>query len=938
MTYIKYDGVIAAQTAAPVSDLFGTEGPEFLIGTSAANSLWVGVGDTATGGAGDDTYWLQALKGQFTVTETAGGGVDKIAGWQSIYLADYANFENVYVGGDATYGAGNAGDNVIEGGPGAQQLYGGKGLDVLLGGAGKDTFIVYKGEGNDVVQDFNAAEDVVRLKAGFSTFAQVQAQLTQVGADVKLDMGGGDALLFRGASLSQFTAKNFQLELDTGSLGAKTFGDEFTGQLSLWDAQSNPTGTWRPDFGYQGEQGAGSYSLISNNEKQIYTSPYFRGHNGDFAESPFVSNADGTLSIWAKPSANSEIFGYGYTSGFISTKESHAQTYGYFEMKADIPSAAGAWPAFWLIPADGSWPPELDVMEVLTSDPHGTWTTGHSGVNGHSANGMLSFTPETTDGFHTYGALWTATDIVWYIDGVEVFRQATPSDMHKPMFMIANLALGGWGGTINNGHLPAEMKIDYIRAYALGDGSTTNPPPTGDTGGPLNPPPAPPPPPPPPTGSGVVLTATVNGDTLAGGAGADTINGSQGADKLSGGAGADTFAYKAMPWSAGKITDFQVGVDKLDISALYAGGYNGADPVADGYVRFESDGAGGTKVMVDIDAAGAANPWAFHVVTLAGVSPTGLTAAQVFGGQATTPPPATNPPPVVTPPPVTPPPVVEPAPVTGVVLTSSKAGDTLLGGAGADTLNASQGADKLTGGLGADTFAFKAMPWKAGKITDFQVGVDKLDISSLYANGYKGANPLADGYVRFVSDGAGGTKVMLDTDGAGTANKISFHVVTLQGVSPAGLTAAQVFGQSAPAPAPAHAPGVALTSTSYAETLTGGAGADTLTAWNGPDRLVGGAGADHFVFDKLPWNAGKVADFVPGTDVIDLRPLFAQAGYQGSNPLAEGYLKFEADGAGGTRVLFDADGAGTANPWPTQITTLEGVAPTSLTASDWLFH
>ncbi|WP_308238211.1 family 16 glycosylhydrolase [Phenylobacterium sp. J367] len=481
MTYFKYDGVRAAETAAPVRDFWGTDAVETLIGTPEANSLWVGVGDSATGGLGDDTYWLQALKGRFTVTELAGGGVDKIAGWQSIFLDDYAHFENVYVGGDKTYGAGNAQDNVIEGGPGSQQIYGGGGQDVLVGGAGADTFIVVKGEGNDVIQDFSA-EDVVRLKAGFTTFAQVQARLTQVGSDVKLDLGDGDGLIFRNTTVGQFTAGNFQLQLDTSTLGAKTFGDEFNGPLSLWDAQSNPTGTWRPDFGYQGEQGVGSYTLVSNNESQIYTSPYFRGHNGDFAESPFVSNADGTLSIWARPSSNSEIFGYDYTSGFISTKETFAQTYGYFEMRADIPDAAGAWPAFWLIPADGSWPPELDVMEALTSDPRGLWTTEHSSVGGHSANGMLSFVPDSADGFHTYGALWTATEITWYIDGVEVFSRPTPADMHKPMFMIANLALGGWGGAINDAQLPAEFKIDYIRAYAL--------PGAGD------PPPADPPPPP----------------------------------------------------------------------------------------------------------------------------------------------------------------------------------------------------------------------------------------------------------------------------------------------------------------------------------------------------------------------------------------------------------------------------------------------------------
>jgi hypothetical protein len=501
--------------------------------------------------------------------------------------------------------------------------------------------------------------------------------------------------------------------------------------------------------------------------------------------------------------------------------------------------------------------------------------------------------------------------------------------MNKPMFMIANLALGGWGGAIDPAQLPAELKIDHIRAYALPDATIPAPAPA----------PTPAPAPAASAPAGVVLTSTGYGQTLTGGAGADTLNAGQGPDSLIGGAGADTFVFKALVWNAGKVTDFRVGVDKLDISALYVGGYKGANPVADGYVRFESDGAGGTKVMVDIDAGGAANPWPYHITTLTGVPAAGLTAAQVFnGGPAAIAPP--QPPPAPAPSPGPAPPS---SASTGVVLTSTGYGQTLTGGAGADTLNAGQGPDKLTGGAGADTFVFKALVWNAGKVTDFRVGLDKLDISALYVGGYKGSNPVADGYVRFESDGAGGTKVMVDIDAGGAANPWAYHITTLTGVPATGLTAAQVFnGQpAAVVAAPATTtvvPGVVLTSTSYGQTLTGGAGADTLNAGQGPDRLIGGGGGDHFVFGKLPWNAGHVGDFKPGSDVIDLRPLFKAAGYAGSNPLADGYVRFEADGAGGARVMFDPDGHGQASPWATTITTLDGVAPSSLTAADWLFR
>jgi beta-glucanase (GH16 family) len=57
--------------------------------------------------------------------------------------------------------------------------------------------------------------------------------------------------------------------------------------------------------------------------------------------------------------------------------------------------------------------------------------------------------------------------VIWYIDGQEAGRHATPADMHKPMFILANLAVGGnWPGAPDAGtRFPATYEIDYIRAY-----------------------------------------------------------------------------------------------------------------------------------------------------------------------------------------------------------------------------------------------------------------------------------------------------------------------------------------------------------------------------------------------------------------------------------------------------------------------------------------
>jgi hypothetical protein len=378
--------------------------------------------------------------------------------------------------------------------------------------------------------------------------------------------------------------------------------------------------------------------------------------------------------------------------------------------------------------------------------------------------------------------------------------------MNKPMYMIANLALGGWGGTIDNAAMPAAMTIDYIRSYALADGSTqiqgydaitgggasyvtppanvvtsessapdapppVSPPPTSEPSAP--PPPVSPPPVSPPPTSGLALTSHGYGDVLVGSAGADTLTSYQGGEAMTGGAGADAFVFKTTPWTPTHIADFQVGVDKLNVSALYLGGYKGTDPVADGYVRFASDGAGGTAVIVDPDGRATGHLWGDYVVDLEHVSPAGLTAAQVFGAQA----PASPPPP--------------PPPPVGQVLTATKIGSVLVGGAGADTLSASMGSDTLTGGAGNDSFVFVKEPWSPVHVTDFTHGQDVLDLRGLFAGtGYSGTDPIADKYLSLVSDGQGGTAILFDRDGAGAGQKWGDYVIDLGHVAPSTLTKA----------------------------------------------------------------------------------------------------------------------------------------------------
>lgn len=240
-----------------------------------------------------------------------------------------------------------------------------------------------------------------------------------------------------------------------------SFSEEFDAPLSIWDAERNPAGRWRPDYGYQGRDGVGSYTLVSNGELQIYVSPYFRGGRGERLGNPFRTEA-GALSIIAARANDPRLFGYGYTSGLITTRPSFAQTYGYFEMRARLPAGKGLWPAFWLLPADGGWPPEIDVMESV-GDPSKAYVTAHS-KRAKAAGVEVKL---TAGRFHTFAVAWDAKQLIWYLDGRETARQATPADLDRPMFMLANLALGGgWAGAPDaTTPFPAKFTIDHIRAY-----------------------------------------------------------------------------------------------------------------------------------------------------------------------------------------------------------------------------------------------------------------------------------------------------------------------------------------------------------------------------------------------------------------------------------------------------------------------------------------
>jgi beta-glucanase (GH16 family) len=195
------------------------------------------------------------------------------------------------------------------------------------------------------------------------------------------------------------------------------------------------------------------HPLGCNNEKQSYAPEN-------------VTLRDGQLVLRAERKERERM---PFTSGMIASHDKFSQRYGWFEARIRMPVGRGLWPAFWLLPANRTWPPEIDIMEHKGRIPNRIWMTLHMPQPGtwrsKSAGGEWAG-PDFTAGMHSFAVEWEPNAIRWYVDGTERHRveKATPD---VPMYVIFNLAVGGdWDGNPDAGtRFPAEMWVDWVRVY-----------------------------------------------------------------------------------------------------------------------------------------------------------------------------------------------------------------------------------------------------------------------------------------------------------------------------------------------------------------------------------------------------------------------------------------------------------------------------------------
>jgi hypothetical protein len=178
----------------------------------------------------------------------------------------------------------------------------------------------------------------------------------------------------------------------------------------------------------------------------------------------FVEN--GLLRLRAQDRSVKEAFPY--ISGMVTTHQKFSFEYGYVEARFKVPAGQGMWPALWLLPEDGHWPPEIDIHEVLGNQPSTIYTTLHYTTDGknHYSSGSSWKGTDFSAEFHTIGLLWEPHLLAWTIDGVERYA-VTDNIPQEPFYLLANLAVGGdWPGSPGSSTVfPSYYDIDYIRIY-----------------------------------------------------------------------------------------------------------------------------------------------------------------------------------------------------------------------------------------------------------------------------------------------------------------------------------------------------------------------------------------------------------------------------------------------------------------------------------------
>lgn len=254
------------------------------------------------------------------------------------------------------------------------------------------------------------------------------------------------------------------------------FSDDFSGierlmpdgNKKLYPDHTKWAFTFWPGTVWPDSYGDGTNYLDSNNESQVYVTPWIDKVKEKkipipLRYDPFSIEKDG-LHITADVLSPASMKAYDvsgarqFGSGILMSRFSFK--YGKVKMVAKLPSAKGSWPAFWLLAQSRTWPPEIDIFEAMAWGPHSKQVHPSLGVSedGHDYSGWFDVGVDLSQDFHEYALEWNEKSMAISFDGKELIKRPTPDIMKQDMYILINLAVGGHWAYNELGILPIDGK------------------------------------------------------------------------------------------------------------------------------------------------------------------------------------------------------------------------------------------------------------------------------------------------------------------------------------------------------------------------------------------------------------------------------------------------------------------------------------------------
>jgi beta-glucanase (GH16 family) len=225
--------------------------------------------------------------------------------------------------------------------------------------------------------------------------------------------------------------------------------------------------------------------------QETATSGYTSGPTACFVNSPDnISVSGGLLHLTAlqtpAPFTCTDPFGNfttQETSGMVTTYGLFSQTYGAFEVRAEVPPSVieGLQETFWLYPQSlsgyGPWPDsgEIDFAEFYSEYPTLDVPYIHYSQAGVDPNVTAYDCVIVPGTFNTYDVQWSPGTINVLYNGhvcltdhpTPMFPLSSPQPFDKPFFIALTQALGVFTNNYTPGvtQLPATTLVDYVRAW-----------------------------------------------------------------------------------------------------------------------------------------------------------------------------------------------------------------------------------------------------------------------------------------------------------------------------------------------------------------------------------------------------------------------------------------------------------------------------------------